>query len=292
IPLPLFFSPCDYHGHYAYSSLRVVLTFVSRPTLHDKLREQIGPPRADADGQGPRIAVVWGIGGVGKSQLVLDYHLRHRHEYSASFWVDASRKQTIDRDFLAISKVLFNVPDSTKDDVRVEDAILAVKKWFSGGSGRWIFVFDGADNIGEPALEGNVDITHYFPDVSSIDIILVSRSGRVAKMVHEPVRVAELETEQAKHLFLARAGLGPTIARDAIAEEIVTTLGCLALALSLSGTYVSKTARLKKNLDEYLKEYRQRRKQILSRKPALVKEYGESVLTTWETTYDAIVQGG
>jgi tetratricopeptide (TPR) repeat protein len=66
-------------------------------------------------------------------------------------------------------------------------------------------------------------------------------------------------------------------------------LGFLALTISLAGSYVSVTPRLRSNIRLYLPEYRERRKQLLAQKPKrLVHRYGESVLTTWETTFNAI----
>lgn len=42
-------------------------------------------------------------------------------------------------------------------------------------------------------------------------------------------------------------------------------------------------------LDEYLEEYRHRRKTLLNEKPEnLIHEYSESVLTTWESSFRVI----
>jgi hypothetical protein len=70
---------------------------------------------------------------------------------------------------------------------------------------------------------------------------------------------------------------------------IVKELGCLALAVMLAATYVRSTPRLQSNIQAYLPEYRQRRRELLRRKPeSLVHQYSESVLTTWETSYAAV----
>ena len=72
-------------------------------------------------------------------------------------------------------------------------------------------------------------------------------------------------------------------------KDIVKELGHFALAISLAGTYVSKTPRLGSDLKRYLPEYHQRRRELLSRKPEkLVHQYGENVFTTWETSFLAI----
>ena len=46
------------------------------------------------------ILVVWGLGGAGKSQLILDYLQKYRGDYKVTFWIEAARRELIERDFL------------------------------------------------------------------------------------------------------------------------------------------------------------------------------------------------
>jgi len=43
---------------------------------------------------------VWGLGGAGKTQLVLDYVRQYRTDYKATFWIEAGRKESLERDFV------------------------------------------------------------------------------------------------------------------------------------------------------------------------------------------------
>ncbi|KAI4219521.1 MAG: hypothetical protein L6R36_008266 [Xanthoria steineri] len=71
--------------------------------------------------------------------------------------------------------------------------------------------------------------------------------------------------------------------------EIVKELGYLALAITLAGLYVSVTPRLSSNIRGYLPEYRRRRKELLRRRPKQqVYRYGESVLSIWESSFNAV----
>ncbi|OQV11375.1 Tetratricopeptide repeat-containing protein, partial [Cladophialophora immunda] len=104
------------------------------------------------------------------------------------------------------------------------------------------------------------------------------------------VNVGEMDHEQAIELFYKTSQLTAlsTEAGEKV-RQIVEELGCLALAVSLAGAYVRETPRLRSNVGEYLVEYRQRRRDILQRKPTrLVDQYSESVLTTWETSFRAV----
>ena len=63
----------------------------------------------------------------------------------------------------------------------------------------------------------------------------------------------------------------------------------MALAITLAGSYVTVTARLSSDIRRYLPEYRQWRKELLRRRARRhIHQYGESVLSTWEASFEAI----
>ena len=64
---------------YPYTALRPVANYVSRPHLHRQIKEQLHDKRRDATDT--RILVVHGLGGSGKSQLVLNYVQEYRDDY-------------------------------------------------------------------------------------------------------------------------------------------------------------------------------------------------------------------
>jgi hypothetical protein len=81
-----------------------------------------------------------------------------------------------------------------------------------------------------------------------------------------------------------------------VEKEIMLTvqeLGYLALAITLAitlaGSNVAATPRLRSDIRSYLPEYRERRRQLLGMKARkLIHRYGESVLSTWETSFVAV----
>jgi hypothetical protein len=93
-------SRTDFTGSYAYSSLHPVPTYVRRPYLERQLHDQLPSPNGMNDCQEMRTVVVWGLGGTGKSQLVLNYVREHRKQYCAVFWIEAGQKEAIERDFV------------------------------------------------------------------------------------------------------------------------------------------------------------------------------------------------
>jgi hypothetical protein len=98
----------------------------------------------------------------------------------------------------------------------------------------------------------------------------------------EAVEVREMTAVEAVELFRKCTKLPQT--SQEIEKEILTIadeLGYLALAIMLARSYVAATPRLASNIRLYLAEYREYRKQLLSRKAVHnVHQYGDSVLST------------
>lgn len=229
---------------------------------------------------------------MGKTQLVLDYVQRHRTEYKATFWIEAGQKESLERDIIYLYRTLFDLAASGGyEPVGVEDALVGTKSWFSGRQGPWLMVFDSADAIEDEKASGYIDIRHFIPDVASLHVIITSRSSAVAEMTQlDGVQVGEMEEAQATELFYSYSRLPRTdVGIEDEVKAIVRELGCLALAVTLAGSYVGTTERLQSDVKGYLQEYRQRRRELLERKSKrIVHQYSESVLTTWETSYQAV----
>jgi tetratricopeptide (TPR) repeat protein len=280
----------DYTGHYSNSSLRPVSNYVQRPALHQQLKAQLHD-RITETKSSTTILVVRGLGGAGKSQLVLNYLQEYRNDYSATFWIEAGQRESVDRDFLQIYKLLYGLRAlEGQEMIKPEDAVLAVKSWFQRRSGRWLVVFDSADAIDDEEDKSYIDLRYFLPDAASVTVIITTRSAITTEMTElEEVNVAEMEPSEAAELFIRCAKLTNDSQAGTEVELIVKELGYLALAITLAGSYVSLTPRLSSDLKQFLPEYCQRRKALLSQKPKrLTHQYGESVLGTWEMSFSAI----
>ncbi|KAH7117464.1 hypothetical protein EDB81DRAFT_733687, partial [Dactylonectria macrodidyma] len=274
---------------YPLSSVAPIKTFVQRPALLDSIREQmLRDLDANRKGEVKKVGV-WGMGGAGKSQLTLSYLQCYQTEYDATFWFQADQTASIDRDFLAIYRLLPEtaIPLPTPTPEEVKQAVLS---WFARESGKWLLIFDGADHLYQTDKD-YVALSEYFPGSSNIHIIITSRAY-IAKQLStfEGVSVGELEESQSVDLFLNCAEIQPS--RDNVlaeAKEIVNEMGHLALAISMAGKYVLQTPRLSSNLSAYLGDFRRRRRDLLSEKPdKLIAGYDRSVMTVWETSYSAV----
>ena len=154
---------------------------------------------------------IYGVGGVGKTQICLEFCYRYQNNYSSVFWIDASTKAAIELCYLKIMQELVwgqarHAPGGNPDydqiarDFRIvglldpkgrlvaksEEAILRVvssfKVWLSKEVNQeWLLILDSHDNLDFPLLE-------YLPACPWGTYIITSRSPRIrsyASYYHE-----------------------------------------------------------------------------------------------------------
>ena len=114
--------------------------FLGREEVLARLRRQFQAGQAKAFSQPQAIC---GLGGVGKTQVALEYAYRHAQDYQAIFWTRADSRDTLVAGFLEIASVL-GLPERHEPDQHV--AIAAVKGWLSQNTG-WLLILDNADDL-------------------------------------------------------------------------------------------------------------------------------------------------
>jgi len=146
-----------------------------------------------------RILVVWGLGGAGKSQLVLNYIREYQGDYAAVFWIEAGSKESIERDYVQIYRLLYGrLIDAGHGIVKVEDAVPAVKRWFQGREGRWLMVLDSVDTIDSDRDKSYIDLGYFMPDAPGLHVVITSRSSTAKEMTTlDAVEVREMEPSEA-----------------------------------------------------------------------------------------------
>ncbi|KAB2102796.1 hypothetical protein AG0111_0g8686 [Alternaria gaisen] len=90
------------------------------------------------------VGVLYGLGGVGKTQIALHFARSAESGFDAVFWLRADSEQSILRSFhdAAIALGLIN---GRKDYSHTQSAILCMK-WLSESQARWLLVFDHVEN--------------------------------------------------------------------------------------------------------------------------------------------------
>jgi tetratricopeptide (TPR) repeat protein len=241
--------------------------------LHELLNKEQAPVAVSQQ-------ALCGLGGVGKTQVALEYAYRYCHEYQAIFWVKADTRENLVSDFLALASTL-RLPERDAPDWTI--TLTAIKQWLREKAG-WLLIFDNADDL---AL-----VRDFLPVGHWGHILLTTRAQAAGRLAHR-IEIDEMDLEIGTLFLLRRIGAidpdgsleeASSGERD-LAQEIVQQLGGLPLALDQAGAYIEETA---SSLQEYLLLYREERSALLKRRGGLVTDHPEPVATTWSLSFQQI----
>lgn len=222
-----------------------------------------------------------GLGGIGKTQVALEYAYRYRNDYQAVLWVKASTQEELAEEVAALARIL-NLPEQRFREQ--QEIISAVKQWLAKHAG-WLLIFDNADDI-SPLAE-------YLPPEPKGHILLTTRAHAMGGMAQK-IEVTPMDEAEGVHLLLHRAGLiEQKTTMENIAGEmyqqataIFHLLGGLPLALDQAGAYIEETH---ESLSNYISLYQQQRKDLLERRGGICSDH-LPVATTWALAFQTIEQ--
>ena len=214
-----------------------------------------------------------GLGGVGKTQLALEYVYRHAADYERVWWIRSGDTATCTTDFIAFAAAL-RLPEAADPEQKVpSDVVIAAVRHWLEQHGAWLLIFDNA-----PAPEA---VRDYFPRGGGGHIIVTSRNPTwQGTATAFPVAVFDREESVAYMLTTARQD------DEAAATILAETLGDLPLALAQAAAYVSA---VRISLSGYLDRFQKKRAELWKNEKAPA-EYGETVATTWAVAMQKLVQ--
>lgn len=247
-------------------------SFVGRQALLRAVEEQLGAQ--DTAAVLPH--ALHGLGGVGKSQLALEYIYTHQHDYRVICWIPAERESLILAALASLAAQL-GVAPTGQDSLgapAANTAVPAVLEALRSGApyDNWLLVFDNAEDV-----EG---VRNYFPTNGPGKVIVTSRN-RAWERVATPLPVNVFERQESIELLQKRS---PDLSIED-ADRLADALGDLPLAVEQAGAWRAVTGML---VDEYLDLLAQRSPEILELDPA--PDYPVSVAAAWDISLERIQQ--
>ncbi|WP_322769851.1 FxSxx-COOH system tetratricopeptide repeat protein, partial [Frankia sp. Cr1] len=228
-------------------------------------QELLGRLRAGLASGTVAVTALHGLGGVGKTQLVIEYIHRHAAEYSLIWWIDAEQPGLLAEQLASLAPRL-----GLDVTGQVGDAAAAVLDCLRRRDG-WLLVFDNAEHpVGlQPWLPGGPG-----------HVLITSRYSGWGGLA-DRVEVDVLPRNEAIILLARRIpGLDPQIA-GALAAE----LGDLPLGLEQAAAYLDTTGL---SPADYLARFRTRREQMLTKGTDLA--HGGRIDTVWSLALDRLQQ--
>ncbi|GAA2252679.1 hypothetical protein GCM10010430_40450 [Kitasatospora cystarginea] len=196
-------------------------SFTGRAKVLDELRDQlVGGPTAVL----PTPQTLYGLGGVGKTQLALEYAHRYMSHYDLVWWIDAEQTELVPASLADLANRLgLRVGDS------VNEAAEAAREALRRGTptSRWLLIFDNAD---EPS-----EIRRYFPGGSG-HILVTSRNQAWSGQAGVLGVDVFTRGESIEHLTRRTRGLSR---QDA--DRVADAVGDLPLAVEVAAAWLDTT---------------------------------------------------
>jgi len=203
------------------TNIRRSSEFVGREYLLKSLKQEVEEGK-----QTQSTIVLYGTGGMGKTQLALEYIHQNYKDHSSVFWINAASDQTtilgftlimqrlikhhaqLSDDYSQIGRLLgiggkldFNGSIAVAQPSEAQYVVDAVKQWFAApGNTNWLIVLD---NLDDPDL---VNIEGYIPECNHGTVIVTSRR-RDLQQGRRGFEVNQMEPMEAMQLLLSACAM-------------------------------------------------------------------------------------
>ncbi|MFY1691380.1 FxSxx-COOH system tetratricopeptide repeat protein [Plantactinospora sp. WMMB782] len=238
--------------------------FTGREDLLDHLHHQLQTVRQTA----VLPQALHGMGGIGKTQLAIEYVHQHSGDYDLIWWVPAEQDGQILASLTELAQRLdLDVgPEANR-------AVPAVRAALSTGQvpyASWLLVFDNA--------ESPTDVSRYFPTGGAGKILVTSRNPEWA-WLGQAIEVDVFSRDESRTFLRMR---NPDLS-DADTDRLAEALGDLPLAVEQAAAWRAATGM---PVDEYLELLRDKHMELLDDSSSL--DDRRSVAAAWKLSLEKL----
>jgi tetratricopeptide (TPR) repeat protein len=192
------------------------------------------------------------------------------------FWVDTSSLESVNMSLKGISSI--PAAQASCLDGSAESTL----QWISGIQEEWLIVFDNADDLSPDV------VAKFVPPGNRGNILITSRNRSMGRLIafENVIEINEMEEADAITLLLKASCLDVSADHLQAAKDIVTTLGCMPLAVDQAGAYIEAG---KCDINNYLRQFSSHRQTLMM--DATYKgasDYDRTVYGTWDLSFHEI----
>jgi hypothetical protein len=246
--------------------------FTGREEELAELRERLLPGSAAVISGETQVVALLGMGGMGKTQVAMEYAHRFRTAYDVVWWISADQVAFI-KPWLEDLGAAMGLPltQNAAESVRLVQQALRTGTPFA----RWLLIFDNAEDV-----ERVSDFLPHGPG----HVIVTSRSAAWADRATSAQTIDVFQRRESVAHLMIRV---PTLTGD-VAGRVAERLGDLPIAVAAAGALLSETGRA---ADDYL--------QAIDEDPAEIgtapgarphRDQPRAVAATWDASLDRLRQ--
>jgi hypothetical protein len=209
---------------------------------------------------------LYGLGGVGKTQVAREYANRFASHYDVVWWISAEQPSMVRAELAELGERL-GIPAGENDNATARAVLDVLQR--GEPYRRWLLIYD---NIDDPQ-----DVQSYIPQGPG-DVLLTSRNPAWSSYA-KPIQVGVFN--RAESIALLRK-IVPALP-EADAEQVAEKLGDLPLAIEQAAAWLATTAM---PVDEYLRELDRHLPRVLAENPP--PGYQETAAAIWLLSLDRL----
>jgi len=219
-----------------------------------------------------------GLGGIGKTQIALEYAYRYHREYQYILWVRGDTREKMLADVSALAPLLDLKERTGQEQRRVVEA---VRTWLREHM-KWLLIID---NIEDLRL-----VQNFLPAGGRGHILLTTRTQTTGNIAH-CIDLPEMTLEESTLFLLKRTKRVELDAQEAShpdlqkAQDIARVLGGLPLALDQAGAYIEETGC---SFANYLCRFQSQHKKLLNMRGSFDSGHPASVAATFASSFDRV----
>jgi hypothetical protein len=205
--------------------------------------------RFDANAATTYAIAIHGMGGMGKTQLAIDYFLNTTQPYTLKAWFTATSVQELQLQYIDLASIMPGAP-KLHEGMAVEIRAHQVKSWLEQHS-HALLVYDDAPDM--------ATLEDWLPE-GYHHILVTSRHSADLWFGHDSTLDVDVMTpEQAVALIHKMTGMHKG---DLNLTALVETLGCLPLAVAQAAVVMGRDGQ-SMGVDDYLEAFRTTRAKLL-----------------------------
>jgi hypothetical protein len=200
----------EYKTDFSLEGVPKARQFVDRPAEMAELERVLLPrPRQDQC-QRQKIHVLRGLGGMGKTQLAVEFARRHHRRFSSVFWLDGRSEDILKRSIASCAGRILpgQIPETSRQyaadaSVDIDAVVKDVIAWLARPDNTaWLLIFDNVDREyteqgGDPDA---YDVRRYLSGADHGSVLVTTRLARLEQL-GETQHLGKMSTEQGQAIL-------------------------------------------------------------------------------------------